>query len=121
VLQKEKATAGARLAAIRTTPALRLHPNLPVVYKKKVEKLAEALSEPGTAAEASEIIRALIDRIVLTPVDGILQRELYGDLAGIAQFAEAQKRKTKNASSAAEPALLSVVAGVGFEPTTFRL
>jgi hypothetical protein len=53
----------------------------------------------------------LIDRIVLTPVDGILKRELYGDLAGIARFTEAQKRKTKNAASAAEPALLSVVAG----------
>jgi site-specific DNA recombinase len=36
VLEKERATAGARLAAIRTTPPLRLHPNLPAVYKKKV-------------------------------------------------------------------------------------
>jgi hypothetical protein len=96
VLQKEKATAGARLAAIRTTPALRLHPNLPVVYKKKVEKLAEALSEPGTAAEASEIIRALIDRIVLTPVDGIpparTLRGLGGDCA-VRRGAEAQNEK----------------------------
>jgi site-specific DNA recombinase len=74
-----------------------------------------------TAAEAGEIIRGLIDRIGLTPVDGILKRELYGDLAGIAQFTEAQKSNTKDAGSAAEPALLSVVAGVGFEPTTFRL
>jgi hypothetical protein len=66
-------------------------------------------------------MRGLIDRIVLTPDGAILKPELYGDLAGIARFAEAQERKTANAGSAAEPAILSVVAGVGFEPTTFRL
>jgi site-specific DNA recombinase len=48
VLEKDKATTRARPAAIRTTPALRLHPNLPAVYKNKVEKLAEALNEPNT-------------------------------------------------------------------------
>jgi site-specific DNA recombinase len=120
-LEKEKVAAETRLAAIGATPPLRLHPNLSAIYKKKVEKLAEALNQPGTAAEAGEIMRGLIDRIVLTPDGAILKPELYGDLAGIARFAEAQERKTANAGSAAEPAILSVVAGVGFEPTTFRL
>jgi hypothetical protein len=45
------------------------------------------------------------------PVDGILKAELYGDLARLIIFAEPPERKTKNAGSAEEPALLSVVAG----------
>ena len=66
--------------------------------------------------EAAEIMRGLIDRIVLTPVDGELRAELHGDLAVLARFAEEGEL-----SSAGNPARLSVVAGVGFEPTTFRL
>jgi len=72
-----------------------LHPNLPVVYRSKIEKLAEALNAASTAAEAGEIIRGLIDRIVLTPVDGVLQPELFGDLAAIMAMAEAPARANK--------------------------
>ncbi len=79
------------------------------------------VNELGTATEAGEIMRGLIDRIVLTPADGILQANLYGDLASLMNCAEAQERKTNNAGSSGEPALLSVVAGIGFEPMTFRL
>jgi site-specific DNA recombinase len=99
-----------------------LHPNLPAVYRSKVEKLAEALNAPSTAAEAGEIMRDLIDRIVLTSVEGVLQAELFGDLAAIMAMAEAPARANKRPGPPAEePGLLSVVAGVGFEPTTFRL
>ena len=62
--------------------APQFHPNLPALYRGKVEKLAEALIAPSTAAEAGEIIRGLIDRIVLTPVEGVLQAQLFGDLCG---------------------------------------
>jgi hypothetical protein len=40
---------------------------------KKVENLAAALNEPGTAAEAGGIMPGLIDHIVLTPADGIVK------------------------------------------------
>lgn len=72
-LEREKAAAAARLAASQSKPVLRLHPNLPTLYQKKVQRLAAALNEPGTAAEAGEIIRGLIDRIVLTSYDGIFE------------------------------------------------
>ena len=55
-----------------------------------------------------------------TPADGTLNAELYGDLANLMNFADAQE-PTKSAGSRRDPALLSVVAGIGFEPMTFRL
>jgi site-specific DNA recombinase len=82
VLEKEKAAAAAKLAAATPQPVLQLHPNLPALYKNKVRQLAEALNEPGTAMQAAEIMRGLIDRIVLTPGNGSLKAELYGNLAG---------------------------------------
>ncbi len=119
-IEKEKEAASARVAAARPEPVLRLHPGLHALYKKKVENLAAALNEPGTVAEAGEIMRGLIDRIVLMPADGTLNAELYGDLANLMNFADAQE-PTKSAGSRGDPALLSVVAGIGFEPMTFRL
>jgi hypothetical protein len=90
---------------------VRLHAGLSALYRKKIENLTAALNEPGTAAQAGEIIRDLIDRIVLTPSDGQLKAEVFGDLETIANFAEARERITKNAGPQGGPALLSVVAG----------
>src|ERR1700730_1518120 len=119
-LEKEKEAASAKLGAAKLEPIVRLHPGLPGLYTKKVESLAAALNQPGTAAEAGDIMRGLIDRIVLTPVEGILKAELYGDLARMITFAEATAHKKSNVGAPREPALLSVVAGPGFEPGTFR-
>jgi site-specific DNA recombinase len=111
-----------RLARSQSKLVLRLHPNLPVIYQRKVQQLTAALNEPDTAVEAGEIIRGLIDRIVLTSSDGILKAELYGDLAVIMSHAQGELGRNDNVPGAAKPrTLLSVVAGVGFEPTTFRL
>jgi len=68
--------------------------------------------------EAAEIMRGLIDRIVLTPVGGGLRAELHGDFAVLARFAHTEKGRAEPNGG---PERLSVVAGVGFEPTTFRL
>jgi site-specific DNA recombinase len=114
VLEKEKAVAAAKLAAATPQPVLRLHPNLPALYKNKVRQLTAALNEPGTAAQAGEIMRGLIDRIVLTPGNGSLKAELNGNLARLMAFAEPRRNKADSAGSTVEPALLSVVAGAGF-------
>ena len=64
---------------------------------------------------------ALIDRIVLTPTEASkkLEIDLFGDLAGILGLA-ANKNGPLDES---DPSIQQVklVAGVGFEPTTFRL
>jgi hypothetical protein len=62
--------------------------------------------------------RSQLCRIVLTPEGDVLRAELHGDLAVLARFAQAKEGRAESGDSALR---LSVVAGVGFEPTTFRL
>ena len=105
-LEQEKAQAEALIRAGKHAPVLRLHTNLPELYRNKIGRLGEALNTPETVTEAAEIMRGLIDRIVLTPVAGKLRAELHGDLAVLARFAQEGERR-----SAGDPARLSVVAG----------
>ena len=105
-LEQEKAQTEARLRAGKHAPVLQLHTNLPELYRNKIGRLAEALSAPETVAEAAEVMRGLIDRIVLTPAAGELRAELHGDLAVLARFAQEGEQR-----SAADTARLSVVAG----------
>ena len=48
------------------------------LYKSKVEELATALQREDTRLEASEMLRGLVEAIVLTPQDGQLRIELRG-------------------------------------------
>jgi hypothetical protein len=48
-----------------------------------VRGLIAALNKEDGRSEAGEPVRALLDRIVLTPADGELEVDLVGDLAGI--------------------------------------
>jgi site-specific DNA recombinase len=121
VLEADKAKAETDFANAAGPAKLRIHPNLPALYRRKVELLQEALSEPTTQVEAGEIIRSLIDRIELTPADDTLAIKLYGDLAQIIAFSETSADKQKGPVSGKAGPLLSVVAGRGFEPLTFRL
>ena len=55
-----------------TVPApspVRFHPKLAEVYKAKVESLSGALSDPEIRDEAFEIIRGLIQRIIIQPLE----------------------------------------------------
>jgi hypothetical protein len=83
-----------------------------MLYRRKVQQLAAALNEPDTAAQAGEILRGLIDRIVLTSSGSILKAELYGDLAAIMSHAEGGFGRNDNVPDAGTlGTLLSVVAG----------
>jgi len=105
-LEQEKAQTEARLRAGKHAPVLRLHTNLAELYRNKIGRLAEALNAPETVAETAEVMRGLIDRIVLTPTGGELRAELHGDLAVLARFAQEGERRSDG-----NPARLSVVAG----------
>jgi site-specific DNA recombinase len=96
-----------------------LHPNLAELYRRKVAELHKALEHPIHAAEAVEKIRALIDAIVLTPEDGKLRVDLSGALAGILSVAQKDQRPHPEDEASAEQ--IKMVAGEGFEPSTFRL
>ena len=99
---------------------LLLHPGLAKVYALKVSKLHEALDDPTYRAEASDALRGLVHRIVVTPNAGDTGSTamLEGDLAELLWFAAGQ---TQNARAVERGRSTKVVAGVGFEPTTFRL
>ena len=64
-------------------------------------------------------MRSLIDKIALTPDGDVLKAELHGDLATILVFCGDGIKKLPGAE--APGSQLSVVAGGGFEPPTFRL
>jgi hypothetical protein len=84
---------------------------------------------------ASDALRALIDKVVLTPDLGApdrLRAELHGDLAEILALGEAVEARPKHRAVGGRQneklpgtsvlrSQLSVVAGTGFEPVTFRL
>lgn len=52
-------------------------------YRARVTALQDALITPDTQVEAAELIRSLIEAVVLTPEDGTLWVDLHGALAGI--------------------------------------
>ncbi len=99
-----------------------IHPNIAIVYRRKVERLAEALADPRDRDEAAEAIRGLIERIVLTPGEkrGEMDAALHGDLGTILEWAGSGKGKGAT-DTPRRGVSVSVVAGAGFEPATFRL
>ena len=133
-IESEETRLNAELAAA-TTPVAppRLHPNAAEIYRAKVAELEASLTAPEIMVEASEALRTLIEKVALTPdaaaPDG-MRAELYGDLAEILVLAsEAGTLRSRMRGgqrkipqrTAVPGGLLSVVAGRGFEPLTFRL
>ena len=127
-----------------------IHPNISEIYRRKVERFAEALAHPEERQEAADALRGLIERIVLTPGArrGEVNAMLHGEFGTILEWLE--RRNSANADSPPDafasggPGMsvsvvaggrsnrdrqskeksglsVSVVAGTGFEPVTFRL
>jgi len=115
-LEARKADLAAAIAAA-PKPAPRLHPNLAEIYRQRVHNLVQELNREQIRVEATAALRALIQEIRLIPENGRLEIEIVGDLAAILALAE---RKKRSAGKAGGPEI-TLVAGGGFEPTTFRL
>jgi site-specific DNA recombinase len=122
-LESRKAELVAKLGApASATP--RLHPNLSEVYRAKVERLGEALKAGADTQAALDAARSLIERVVLTPLKGGkgFEIELVGEIAAMVALGAGMPQATRSASG---PGLfersIKVVAGIGFEPMTFRL
>ena len=107
----------AELANIDEEPVL-LHPAMAFRYQEEIERLLHTINDDECRAEATEIIRSLVDRIVLTPnEDGSdLQIDLHGDLAGIISIA--RKGEDPLETSDFETMVLKLVAEEGLEPPT---
>ncbi len=148
-LKAEKASLAAQQTSGSTAPNVSVHPNLAAVYRRKVEELEILLEDTEHRDEAMELIRSLIEKIVVTPKkDEGVDALLHGDLARILSLCSSSQQKAGQQkalravgagglSSSMESQLprydralevgvpqglrLSVVAGTGFEPVTFRL
>lgn len=125
-LESRKAELAALLAdAPADTPDML--PSASLVYAKKVAHLTEALNRPEDRAEAAQALRGLIERIVLRPgaKRGQIDATLHGELGTILSWTTARNSKkgiqTKTPAARATGVSVSVVAGIGFEPMTFRL
>ena len=99
-------------------PKVYLAPNMAEIYRQRVSELQQMLAAGSEHADALQAIRGLIDKVVLTPVEGALRIDLHGEAAAILQFAAAGKKGRFQLGQNAEQ--LVVVAGVRFEPTTFQ-
>ena len=84
-----------------------------------MQRLHDSLSDPTLRAEAMEALRSLIEKVIITPEGDGFSVDLYGELGALITLAERQKQKRPGEISPGRS--LSVVAGTGFEPVTFRL
>ena len=112
------------LVADSKEPIPLLHPNMAAIYRERISALCESLGGEDRKVEAVEILRTLVDQVALVPEGDALSIVVRGDLAAILTFAANKKRP----DFLSEVGLLgdlispvSVVAGTGFEPVTFRL
>jgi site-specific DNA recombinase len=80
--------------------------------------LAEALADEALRDEAIALLRALLDKIVVVPEGEALRVEIHGELAGILALGLNAKQAALPKEAACS---VTVVAGAGFEPATFRL
>lgn len=116
-LEKKKAELGIRLANDHVLP--RPDPSLAAVYQEKVRMLASAIYAPEIREAAIDSLRPLINKIILKPGTGnSMNAELYGDITGLVTMEDTDSRDGKLFSLSSR---VSVVAGGGFEPPTFRL
>ena len=117
-LRARKAELASFLATADEPPPL-LHPAMAKQYRLRVQQLHEALQDDceEKRMEAADIIRSLVEDIILTPVDGKVEIDVRGDLAGILTLSA----QTKNPAGGRGSSQINMVAGAGFEPAAFRL
>lgn len=99
-LEARKAELTAFLATADEPPPL-LHPSMAELYRSRVQDLYDALQDEDEEkrTEAADIIRTLVEDIVLTPVGGKVEIDVRGDLAGILTLSVQTKNPAGRAGS----------------------
>ena len=95
-----------------------MNPNIAEVYRRKIERLADALADSRAQPEAAAAIRSLIGVVVLIPGElrGEVNATLRGELLAILEIASGG-----NTPRTAAPGIITnAVAGPPFEPTPVK-
>ena len=105
------------LSGIDEAPVL-FHPSMSLQYQAEIGRLIETLNSEKSRSEASELMRSLINKIVLTPNSAgtELTIDLFRDLVGV--LAMARKGEKPLDTSDIETMGLKLVAEEGLEPPT---
>jgi site-specific DNA recombinase len=119
-LQARKVELEAELVAPPDAP-IRLHPKIGEVYGRKIANLRAALDVPADRDEAIEILRSIIQRIDVRPVEGRYEVEIIGEIARMIEIGRGYPDTKGAARDEGAARSVKVVAGIGFEPMTFRL
>ena len=88
-------------------------------YILLLTSLIDALNTPDTITQANEAIRRLIKKVRLVSEGNTLNIELFGELAALISLGIGPNDKHPLAD--AKGGQVTLVAGAGFEPATFRL
>ena len=96
-----------------------IHPALPEIRRPNVVGPREALDAEGVN-EAMDLVRSLVEQIVLAPEDGRPRIDLRGEFAAIILLLRG-RQKARSEGIRAGYGCCELVAGTGFEPVTFRL
>ena len=98
-----------------------LHPSLAQVYRQKIANPAASLNDNHARPETTEALRDLVSKVSPVPDDAAEHGqviELYGELGAILGLAVGRNDEPRRDTGGVS---YNLVAGVGFEPTTFRL
>ena len=106
-LEARRSALEQELAAPAPSP-VRLHPNLAQVYRRKVERLHEALADPALRDEALGLLRGLIERVVLHPAGDGQEVEIVGEIVRMVELGRDAKQAALDAEAACS---VKVVAG----------
>ena len=138
-----------QLSSMERPDAVRFHPGMAGHYREKVAALIRGLADTDQMETSWETLRALIDKIVLTPqapeAGSGLSIDLYGALASLLRLALGMRVGSGGVKMQKAPrgaglgrmnrvqpdkadvecfdsdGELVLVAGAGFEPAAFRL
>ena len=110
--------AEAKRASLTPEP-ITLPTDLPALYRAHISNLVETLMDGEVAGRAGDELHELVDAVVVSwDADlGAHQLEIRGKLLEMLQKA----KPALGAGLVSNESSLKLVAGVGFEPTTFRL
>jgi site-specific DNA recombinase len=94
-----------------STPSVRLHPNLAQIYRRKIERLQHALNDPEIRDEAIQVLRSLLDRVVIAPAETGFDVEIVGEIAHMIEIGMEGGKKKGPVLNAMMARSVKVVAG----------